>query len=130
MYVHLTNTQVIIFGFAFVLIIILTLAAFLGNCLTKGAPLCDFGSNNKLNSFRRSFRRDDKDRMSDLHTRYADLSARGLNTVEQCITFRRKTKKIPVGVDPTAVLSRTAEWIPTLAPSPRHSVEPDSSNPA
>ena len=87
-------------------------------------------SNHKPNSFLQSFGRGDRDRASDLHTRHADLTARGLGTAEQRITFRSKTQKNRVGVDPTAVLTRTTEWPPASAPFPRHSVEPECSHAA
>lgn len=131
MFVHLTNIQVIIVGFALILIIVFALAAFLDIRWRKAAPLRDFGSNHKPNSFLQSFGRDDRDEASALHTRYADLTARGLGTAEQCITFRGEIQKNRVGVDPTAVLTRTTEWPPTTsAPSPRHSVEPECSHAA
>jgi hypothetical protein len=88
MYVHLTNTQVIIGGFALVLIVIFALAAFLDKRWRTAASLRDFGSDHKPNSLRQSSSRDDKDGSSKLYTRYADLSARGIGSAEQCITFR------------------------------------------
>ena len=88
MYVHFTNTQVIIGGFALVLIIIFALAASLDKRWRTAAPLRDFGADQKTNSLRQSSGSDDKDGSSKLYTRYADLSARGLGTAEQCITFR------------------------------------------
>lgn len=115
MFVHLTNIQVIIVGFALILIIIFALAAFLVIRWRKAAPLRDFGPNLKPNSFLQSLGRDDRDRASDLHTRYADLTARGLGTAEQCITFRGETQKNRVGVDPAVVLIRTTEWPRTPA---------------
>jgi hypothetical protein len=44
MYVHLTNTQVIIGGFALFLIIIFALAAFLDKLWRTEAPLREFGT--------------------------------------------------------------------------------------
>jgi hypothetical protein len=46
----LTNTEVIIGGFALFLIIIFALAAFLDKRWRTAAPLCDFGSDHKPNS--------------------------------------------------------------------------------
>lgn len=86
-----------------VLNIIFTLSAFPYNRWSKVASPRNLCSDCKPNSLLQSPGRDNKDRVSDLHTRYADLTARGLGTAEQCITFRRKTQKNPVGVDPGAV---------------------------
>ena len=91
MYFHLTNTQVIFGGFALILIIIFALATFFENRCRKAAPLCDFGSDHNPNSPLQSSGRDNKDRSSNLHTRFADLSATGLGTAEQRISFRGKT---------------------------------------
>jgi hypothetical protein len=93
MYFHLTDTQVILGGFALALIIIFALAAFLDKRWRTAAPLHDFAFDRKPNSLRQSSRRDDKDRASNLHTRYADLSARGLGTDEQRITLRGKRQQ-------------------------------------
>jgi len=91
MYVHLTNTQVIIGGFALILIIIFAVGAFLDKRWRTAAPHRDFGANQKPNSLRQSSSCDDKDGSSNLYMRYADLSARSLGTAEQRITFRGKT---------------------------------------
>lgn len=88
MYVHLTNTQVIIGSFALILIITFALAAFLDKRWRTALPHRHFDSNQKLDSIRQSSSRDDKVGPSNLYTRYADLSARGLGTAEQRITFR------------------------------------------
>ena len=88
MYVHLTNAQVILGGFALVLIVIFALAAFLDLRWGTAAPRCDFGSSHRPNSLRQSSSRDDKDWSSNLYTRYADLSAGGLGTAEQRFTLR------------------------------------------
>jgi len=87
MYVHLTNTQVIFGGFALFLIIIFALAVFLDKRWRTAAPLRDFVADHKPNSLRQSSSRNDKDGSSTLYTRYADLSARGLDTAEQRIPF-------------------------------------------
>jgi hypothetical protein len=60
MYVHLTNAQVIIGGFALVLIVIFALAAFLDKRWGTAAPLHNFGSDHKPNSHRQSSSRDDR----------------------------------------------------------------------
>lgn len=130
MFVHLTNIQVIIVGFALILTIVFTLAEFLDIRWRKAAPLRDFGPSHKPNSFLQSLGPDDRDRASDLHTRHADLTARGLGTAEQRIAFRSKRQKNRVGVDPAVVLTKTTEWPSTLAPSRRHSVEPGCSHDA
>jgi hypothetical protein len=93
MYVHFTNTQVIIGGFALFLLIIFALAAFLDNRWRTATPLRDFGSGQRPNSLPRTSSRDEKNGSSKLYTRYADLSARGLGTAEQCITLRSRTQQ-------------------------------------
>ncbi len=85
---HLTNTEVIIGGFALVLIIIFVLAAFLDKRWGTAAAHRDFGADEKPNSLKQISKGIDKDGSSKLYTRYADLSARALGTAEQCIAFR------------------------------------------
>jgi len=87
MYVHFTNTQLII-GFGLFLIIIFALAAFLDKRWRTTALLREFGSDHKPNFLRQKSNCDDEDRSSELYTRHADLSARGLGTAEPRITFR------------------------------------------
>jgi len=93
MYFHLTDTQVTLGGFALALTIIFALAAFLDKRWRKAAPLHKLGSDQEPNSLRQSSSRDDKDGPSQLYTRYADLSARGLGTDEQHITLRGKRQQ-------------------------------------
>jgi hypothetical protein len=88
MYVHFTNTELIIGGFALFLIIIFALSSFLDKRWRIAAPPCDFGSDYKPNSLRQSSSCDDEDGSSGLYTRYADLYASGLGTAEQRVTFR------------------------------------------
>lgn len=88
MYVHFTNTQLIIGGFALFLIIIFVLSAFLDKRWRTAAPLRASGSDFKPNSLRQSSTCDDEDGSSELYARYADLSASGLGTAEQRITLR------------------------------------------
>ena len=95
MYVHLTNTQIIIGGFALLLLIIFALAVFLDLRWRTAAPRRDFSSDHKPNSLRQGAGRDDKDGSSTLYTRYADFSGRGLDTAERCITFRGETVQAP-----------------------------------
>ena len=60
MYVHFTNTQVILGGFALVLILIFAFAAFLDRRWRGGAPLHGFGMDHKPNSLRQSSNRDER----------------------------------------------------------------------
>jgi hypothetical protein len=93
MYFRLTNTQVIIGGFALALIFIFALAAFLDLRWRTPAPHRAFGSDYKPNSPWQSFGSDDKDGLSKIYTLNADLSARGLGTAEQRITFHGKKQQ-------------------------------------
>jgi hypothetical protein len=97
MYVHFTNIQVIIGGFALFLIIIFALAAFLDRRWRISAPPRAFGSDHKTNFLQQSSSRDEKDGSSNLYTRYADLSARSLGTDEQPITLRGEKQQSLAG---------------------------------
>jgi len=97
MYFHLTDTQVILGGFAFALIAIFAFAAFLDKRWRTAAPFHEFGSDQKPDSLRRSSSRDDKDGSSQLYTRYADLSACGLGTTEERITLHDKKRQNVAG---------------------------------
>ncbi|WP_348263285.1 hypothetical protein P8935_01735 [Telmatobacter sp. DSM 110680] len=97
MYVHFTNTQLIIGGFALFLIIIFALSAFLDKRWRTVVSLRALGADHKPYSLRQSSSCDDKDGSSNLYERYADLSARSLGTAEQRITFRGKSHQNAVG---------------------------------
>jgi hypothetical protein len=88
MHFDLTNYDNIIATFALVLIIIFALAPFLDNRWRKAVPLRGFGVDHNPNFPPERDDSDDKDRAGNLHLRYADLSARGLGTAKQQITFR------------------------------------------
>ena len=88
MYRHLTNAQVIIGGFALILILIFALAAFLDKHWKTPTPSRKSGSDGKPCSFPQSFVRDGKDESSALYSRHADLCTCGLGTSEQQICFR------------------------------------------
>ncbi len=88
MYGHLTNAQVIIGGFALVLIFIFALAAFLDKYWRTTEPSRKFGSDGKPCSFAQRFVRHSNDESSALYSRYADLCTCGLGTSTQQICFR------------------------------------------
>ena len=87
MYVHFTNTQVVLGGFALSLINIFALAAFLDKRWRTAAPLRDFGSDHKPYSLLECSSRNHKAGANKLYTRYAALSARSLGAAEQAITL-------------------------------------------
>ena len=97
MYVHLTNTQIIICGFALVLILIFVLAAILDGRWKTEAPHREFGPDSKPDFLPQSSKRNDKDGSSKLYTGYADLSARALGTAEQSIAFHGEVQQNPAG---------------------------------
>ena len=99
MYVHLTNTQVIIGSFALILIITFALAAFLDKRWRTALPHRHFDSNQKLDSIRQSSSRDDKVGPSNLYTRYADLSARGLAPLSNVLLSEARNSRISQGID-------------------------------
>jgi len=86
MYGHLTNAQVIIGGFA--LILILALALFLDKHRRTTAPSRKFRSDGRPCSFPQSFVRHGNDESRALYSRYADLCTCGLGTSKQQICFR------------------------------------------
>lgn len=98
MHVDVTNTQVIIGGFSLVFNIF-GLSAFAYNRWSKVASPRDFGSDCNPNSLLQSPCRDNKEELSNLHTRYADLCASSLGTAQQRITFRSKTQQNLVGFE-------------------------------
>jgi hypothetical protein len=77
--------------------IIFALSAFPYNRWSKVAAPRDLCSHCKPNSLLQSPGRDNKHGANDLHMRYADLSASGLGTAQQRITFRSKTQQNLVG---------------------------------
>lgn len=81
----------------FVFNIIFALSAFPYNRWSKVATPRDLCPYSKPNSLLQSLGRDKKDGASDLHMRYADLSASGLGTAQQRITFRSKTQQNLIG---------------------------------
>jgi hypothetical protein len=86
MYFHLTNTQIIIGGFALVLTIIFALAAFLDK-RWRTAGIATSALSKKPIPSGKAPTRDDTDGSSDMYTRRADLVASGLGTVEQRVTL-------------------------------------------
>ena len=88
MHFDLTNHENVIAAFALVLIIILGLVAFLDSRRRNAEPLGGFGSDHEPNCPPKS-----GDSVISLYARYADLSARGLGTAEQQITFRGETQQ-------------------------------------
>lgn len=97
MYSHFTDIQLLLAGFALVLIIIFVLATLLDNRWRKAAPLRVFGSDHKPDSLLQNSGRDDKGGSGNLHARYADLNARDLGTVVEHIAFRSKVQENPSG---------------------------------
>jgi hypothetical protein len=93
MHFDMTNYDTIIATFALVFIIIFALAPFLDHRWRKTVPLRGFGVDHNPNFPPERDDSDDKDRANNLHLRYADLSARGLDTAKQQITFRGETQQ-------------------------------------
>lgn len=89
----MTETQFLVGGFALILILTLALAAFLDNRWPKTTRR-DFIDEHEPNFPLKS---SDEDGASYLQTSYADLSACGLGTAEQLISFRGKTAQSPEG---------------------------------